>query len=64
VLHFVDGQDEDAGLMALSLWTAPPGSEIPNLGEFNPFDRTIPKTLETHIDPKYAGLWRTIIVRY
>ena len=63
-LRFADGTDNDAGLIALSLWIAPLGTEIPNLDELNPFDRTIPQAVEQRIDPKYAGNWRTIIVRY
>ena len=63
-LRFVDGKDDDAGLIALSLWTAPQGTEMPNFDELNPFDRTIPKSLEERFDPKYAGNWRTIVVRY
>jgi len=63
-LRFVAGQDNDAGLIALSLWTSPLGTELPNLDDLNPFDRTIPKSLEQKIDPKYAGNWRTIVTRY
>jgi len=63
-LRFADGKDSDAGLFALSLWTAPKGTELPEIDELNPFDRTIPKLLEQRIDPKYAGTWRTIVVRY
>ena len=62
--RFVEGKDDDAGLIALSLWIAPLGTEIPNLDELNPFDRTMPKTLEGQVNPKYAGNWRTIIARY
>jgi prepilin-type N-terminal cleavage/methylation domain-containing protein len=69
MVRFVDGTGNDAGLVALSLWTAPQGTPVPhhavpNLDALNPFDRTIPKTLEEQIDPKYAGNWRTIIARY
>ena len=73
-LRFAEGKDVDAGLVALSLWTSPQGipvphhtvsnHAVPNLDELNPFDRTIPKTLEDQINPKYAGNWRTIVVRY
>jgi len=63
-LHFADGKDDDAGLVALSLWIAPQGTEPPNIEELNPFDRTMPKVLEERMNPKYAGHWRTIIVRY
>ena len=63
-LRFIDGKDDDAGLIALSLWTAPQGTKMPNLDELNPFDRTIPKVLEEQVNPKYAGNWRTIIARY
>ena len=63
-LHFADGRDADAGLFALSLWTAPKGTVPPKLDELNPFDRTFPKSMERQIDPKYAGNWRTIVVRY
>jgi len=63
-LCFADGTGNDAGLVALSLWTAPQGTEMPNLSELNPFDRTLPEFLEQQIDPKYAGNWRTIIARY
>ena len=63
-LRFVEGKDNDAGLVALSLWITPKGTETPSLDELNPFDRTIPQSLELRIDPKYAGNWRTIIVRY
>jgi len=72
--RFAEGTGNDAGLIALSLWTAPQGTTVlnhtvpnltePNLTELNPFDRTLPQTLEQQIDPKYAGNWRTIIVRY
>jgi len=62
--HFVYGKDNNAGFVALSLWTTPQGTETPNLDELDPFDRTIPESLEQRVDPKYAGNWRTIIVRY
>jgi len=63
-LRFAEGTANDAGLVALSLWTTPPGTKTPNLDELNPFDRTIPESLAYQIDPKYASNWRTIIVRY
>ena len=63
-LRFAEGKDADAGLIALSLWSTPQGTKMPNLDELNPFDRTMPKTLEDQINPKYAGNWRTIVVRY
>ena len=64
MLRFAEGKDADAGLIALSLWTAPQGTGTLNHAELNPFDRTIPKTLEDQMNPKYAGNWRTIIARY
>ena len=69
VLHFVDGTDsddtgKDAGLVALSLWITPKGIEAPKPDGLNPFDRTLPPSLEKQVDPKYAGNWRTIVVRY
>jgi prepilin-type N-terminal cleavage/methylation domain-containing protein len=64
MLRFTEGKDADAGLIALSLWTAPQGTGTLNHAELNPFDRTIPKTLENQINPKFAGNWRTIVVRY
>ena len=63
-LHFAEGKDSDVRFVALSLWTAPQGTEMPKLDELNPFDRTLPKTFEQRINPKYAGNWRTIIARY
>ena len=68
-LCFADGKNDDAGLVALSLWTVPQGTTMPNLdepnlGELNPFDRTLPKSLEQRMSPKYAGHWHTIIARY
>ena len=63
-LHFAEGTGNDAGLVAMSLWIAPKGTETPNLGELNPFDRTMPESLAQRIDPKYAGNWRTIVMRY
>ena len=63
-LYFTEGKDTDAGLVALSLWTTPLGTDKPKLDDLNPFDRTLPKSLEQRIDPKYAGNWRTIIARY
>ena len=63
-LHITEGSGNDAGLIALSLWTAPQGTEVPELAELNPFDRTMLKSLEQRIDPKYASNWRTIIARY
>jgi prepilin-type N-terminal cleavage/methylation domain-containing protein len=60
-LWFTDGKDADAGLVALSLWTTPTGTETPKPSDLNPFDRTLPKS---NVDPKYAGNWRTIIARY
>jgi prepilin-type N-terminal cleavage/methylation domain-containing protein len=62
-LWFVDGKDNDAGLVALCLWTSPPHAEPPKIDAFNPFDRTIQNPPEERIDPKYA-CWRTIIARY
>jgi prepilin-type N-terminal cleavage/methylation domain-containing protein len=63
-LRFVDGKDNDAGLVALSLWVAQRRSEIPNLDELNPFDRTVSESREPRIDPEKADNWRTIIARY
>jgi len=63
-IRFVDGRNDDAGLVALSLWTVPQGTEMPNLAELNPFDRTLPESLEQRINPKTAANWRTIIVRH
>jgi prepilin-type N-terminal cleavage/methylation domain-containing protein len=63
-VHFADGTGNDAGLLALSLWTTPQGTPTPNLDELNPFDRTIPKNLEQKVNPKYAANWRTILARY
>jgi len=60
-LWFVEGKDTDAGLVALSLWITPAGTDTPNPNDLNPFDRTMPKS---NVDPKYAGNWRTIIARY
>ena len=57
----VSGTETEAGLVALSLWTAPPGTEAPLPETLNPFDRTMPKL---QVDPKYAGNWRTIIAKY
>jgi hypothetical protein len=57
----VDGTETDAGLVALSLWTTPPGMTPPLPETLNPFDRTMPKS---QVDPKYAGNWRTITARY
>ncbi len=64
VLRFVPGKDKDDGLVALSLWTTPPGTEPPKPETLNPFDRTLPKPLEQRVDPRYAGNWRTIVARY
>ena len=55
------GTESESGLVALSLWTSPQGTDPPSPETLNPFDRTTP-TLQ--IDPKYAGNWRTIIARY
>lgn len=60
-LWFVNGKDADAGLVALSLWTAPPETEMPKPDDLNPFDRI---SNVVSVDSKYAGNWRTIIVRY
>lgn len=60
-LWFADGKDNDAGLIALSLWTAPPGTKTPKPDDMNPFDRT---SSNSQVDPRYAGNWRTIIVGY
>jgi len=63
-LWFVEGKDTDAGLVALSLWTTPTGAQPPTPNErshMNPFDRTLPTS---NVEPKYAGNWRTIVVRY
>jgi len=60
-LWFVDGKDANAGLVALSLWITPKGTNMPKRDEMNPFDRTIPNS---PVDPQFAGNWRTIIARY
>jgi prepilin-type N-terminal cleavage/methylation domain-containing protein len=54
-VHFIEGKEHNVGLIALSLWTAPPRGEMPNLDELNPFDRTFESR---------ADRWRTIVVRY
>lgn len=61
MLWFVEGKDNDVGLVALSLWTTPKGIETPKPSDLNPFDRTMSKF---QVNPKYAGNWRTIIARY
>ena len=67
-LRFIDGTADgtgnDVGLIALSLWIASKNIEAPNLDELNPFDRTVPTSLEQRMDSKHAGHWRTIIARY
>ena len=63
-LSFAEGAGDDAGLVVLSLWITPPGTKMPKPEELNPFDRTMPQALQQQVDPKYAGNWRTIIVRY
>ena len=69
-LHFADGVGNNAGLIALSLWIAPQGTETPNLERLDPFDRTVRNSSEQqvafkHPNPlKYASHWRTIIARY
>jgi hypothetical protein len=67
-LRFIDGTADgtgnDVGLIALSLWIASKNIETPNLDELNPFDRTVPTSLEQRMDSKHAGHWRTIIARY
>jgi len=55
------GTESYAGLVALSLWTSPPGTEPPLPETLNPFDRTMS---QSQVEPKYAGNWRTIIARY
>jgi type II secretory pathway pseudopilin PulG len=55
------GKDNDAGLIALSLWTVAPGTEMPLPDFLNPFDRSMS---ESKAEPKYAGNWRTIVARY
>jgi type II secretory pathway pseudopilin PulG len=61
----VDGETTHAGLVALSLWTTPPGTETPKLETLNPFDRTMPSsTVNPTVNSKYAGNWRTIAARY
>ena len=62
-LQFVEGQEDNTGLIALSLLMMPQGPAV-DISEFNPFDRTLPKSLEQRVDVKHAGHWRTIVVRY
>ena len=64
MLWFVEGKETNAGLIALSLWGTPTGTEPPNPNDLNPFDRTLPKSHEQQVNPKYASNWRTIIARY
>ncbi|MDR0337011.1 MAG: hypothetical protein LBI18_07970 [Planctomycetaceae bacterium] len=60
-------QDEDAGLVALSIWTQPVDRrdqilvQIPKKENLNPFTREIISQDNIGFDPRYVGNWRTII---
>jgi hypothetical protein len=59
--------DQDAGLVALNIWTQPVDRRgqilvtIPKKEDLNPFTREITGKDKIGIDPRYAGNWRTII---
>jgi type II secretory pathway pseudopilin PulG len=61
--------DKDAGLIALNIWTQPVDRRgqilvtIPKKEDLNPFTREITGKDKIGIDPRYAGNWRTIIVK-
>ena len=61
IIWCTSGEESDAGLVALSLWTISLGTEMPPPETLNPFDRTLS---ETKIEPRYAGNWRTIVARH
>ena len=62
-LTFVEGAGEFAGVLALSLWADLPGVGDVNLDELDPFGRDIPESLQNRLDPRFAGNWRTVLVR-
>ena len=63
VVQFVTGQDANAGLLALSLWEQPPGSNIYMSDELDPFTRTLHNSNPDSPNPGDAMYWRTVIVR-
>ena len=63
-LWCVEGKEAATGLVALSLWTTPQGTEPPKIDGLNPFDRTMANSLQQQINPKDAANWRTIIARF
>lgn len=58
---FRTGNGEFENFFAVSLFMQIPEGPEQDLKEFDPFTRTVPEGTEP--DPKYAGNWRTIIVR-
>lgn len=64
MLQFVEGKDRYAGLVALSLWRRTPGGDIPEVGEMNPFDRTVSSESTSQGEAAYVGVWRTVLARF
>ena len=62
-VQFVMGQDANAGLLALSLWEQPPGSNVFTAEELDPFTRTLLNPQPDSPNPGDAIHWRSVIVR-
>ena len=62
-LRFVEGTDDHAGQIALSLWEQPPDVNVFTPDELDPFTRTLRDAQPDSPNPGDAVHWRTVIVR-
>ena len=62
-LRFVEGTDDHANQIALSLWEQPPNANVFTPDELDPFTRTLRDAQPDSPNPGDAVHWRTVIVR-
>ena len=62
-VQFVMGQDANAGMLVLSIWEQPPGSNVFTSEELDPFTRSLRNPQPDSPNPGDAIHWRSVIVR-
>lgn len=57
------GIGEFENVLALNLWRKISTVPDPEPGQLDPFTREVSGSLREHVNPKFAGNWRTVLVR-